>query len=103
METIEYLNVDEKSIWTRDGFLHFIGREGDEEAQTHHLNLSGIKRWKFANDTLTVVFFPEEHMPQLDMAPKGNFADEFLDTALKGQGLAKELGVELEGDDRVDA
>ena len=56
METIVYLNVDENSIWIRDGYLNFVGREGDEEAHKHSLNLSSIRRYKFLNDTLTVIF-----------------------------------------------
>lgn len=102
METIVYLNVDEKSIYTQFGFLHFTGREGDEEAQRHHLNLTGIKRWKFLNDTLTVVFFPDDEAPQRPQGERDehDFANEFLNEALSGlDRLAKELGVDLEKND----
>ena len=60
METIAFLNVDAKSIYTHVGYLHFVGREGAEEAHAHHLSLLSIKRWKFLNDTLTVYFNDEE-------------------------------------------
>ncbi len=60
METIIYLNVDEENIRIRGGYLNFTGREGDEEASKHSINLLAVQRYKFLNGTLTVYFMREE-------------------------------------------
>lgn len=63
MEIIVYLNVAESSIWIRDGYLNFTGREGDDEASKHSINLLSVQRYKFLNDVLTV-YFKEEDQPE---------------------------------------
>ncbi len=57
-EIIVYYNVEK--MWSTNGWLHFSGKEGEEEAQTHSLNLNRIQRYKLLSGTLTVYFLSEE-------------------------------------------
>ena len=55
---ITFYNVEK--MWSADGWLHFGGKEGEEEAKSHSLNLRAIRRYTLSEGTLVVYFKDED-------------------------------------------
>ncbi len=75
-EVIVYYNVEK--MWSTNGWLHFSGKEGEEEAQSHSLNLDRIQRYKLLSGTLTVYFLSEEEEEE-DQLPDSRNGDLDID------------------------
>jgi len=72
-EIVTYLNVE--GVQVANGWLHFSGREGDEEAQDHHLNLDRVQRYKLFKGTLTVYFLLEKEEEEDELPEMKEFLD----------------------------